>query len=275
MRFRRLALAAMIAVAALVPVTAAPAAAMPAAAAVSRVMPVRAVTFNICGNVCRGGETAATSANIAYRIYRLRATVALLQEVCYSQFLALQARLAPYGYRATFARQAGGGQCDNDDTKHGTAFGVAIVARGSFASRVIYRLPSPYRDASEGRVVLGATVVLPRRTVFVVTTHTTTRGPNLAAQLAALRHWLTPIAATSPVIFGGDLNSTPQDSALNGFYTSFTEANRTRTRPLSTFIPVPRKIDYLFGSPGFLTPAGVARADTGYSDHCMYLGVFR
>jgi endonuclease/exonuclease/phosphatase family metal-dependent hydrolase len=269
MRFRRLALAVMTAVAALVPAAAAPA---PAQAAPP---PVRALTFNICGNVCRHGETVATSANIAYRIYHLRASVTMLQEVCYSQFLAVQARLAPYGYRATFARQANGGQCDNHDTKHGTSFGVAIVARGTFASRVIYRLPSPYRDASEGRVVLGATVVLPRRTLFVVTTHTTTRGPNLAAQLSALRHWLTPIAATSPVIFGGDLNSTPGDSALNGFYNSFTEANRTRTRPLPTFIPVPRKIDYLFGSPGFLTPAGVARANTGYSDHCMYLGVFR
>jgi endonuclease/exonuclease/phosphatase family metal-dependent hydrolase len=265
MRFRRLVLVVLAAVAALAP-------AVPAQAAAA---PVRALTFNICGNVCRHGETAATSANIAYRIYAQRASVTLLQEVCYAQFLALQARLAPYGYRATFAPATTGGQCDNQDTKHGRAFGVAIVARGSFASRVIYRLPSPYDEAAESRVVLGATVRLPGRTVFVVTTHTTTRGPNLAAQLGALSRWLAPIAATSPVIFGGDLNSLPQDEALDGFYSSFVEANRTRVSPLTTFIPVPRKIDYLFASPGFLRPAGVARAITGYSDHCMYLGVFR
>jgi endonuclease/exonuclease/phosphatase family metal-dependent hydrolase len=236
---------------------------------------VRALTFNICGNVCRHGETAATSANIAYRIYKLRASVIMLQEVCYSQFLAVRARLAPYGYRATFAPQSTGGRCDNDDTEHGKAFGIAIVAKGVFESRVVYRLPTPYGAAPEGRVVLGATVRLARRTAFVVTTHTTASGPNLARQLDVLRRWLTPIAATSPVIFGGDLNSVPEDSALNGFYAAFTEANRDRANPLPTFIPVPRKIDYLFGSPGFLTPSDVARADTGYSDHCMYLGVFR
>ncbi|MEU4241738.1 endonuclease/exonuclease/phosphatase family protein [Actinoplanes sp. NPDC026619] len=266
MRIRRLVLSLFAAAATVVAGAPAPAQAAPP--------PVRAVTFNICGNVCRHGETSDTSANIAYRIYKLGASVAMLQEVCYSQFLALQTRLAPFGYRATFAPADTGGQCDNYDTKHGRAFGVALVARGSFASRVIYRLPSPYGEA-EGRVVLGATAVLRRRTVFVVTTHTTTSGPNRDAQLSALRRWLTPIAATSPVIFGGDLNSMPEDSALDGFYTSFVEANRDRQKVLTTFIPVPRKIDYLFASPGFLTPVGVARANTGYSDHCMYLGVFR
>ncbi|GIF20315.1 endonuclease/exonuclease/phosphatase family metal-dependent hydrolase [Actinoplanes tereljensis] len=268
MRFRRLVLSVLAVAAALVP-------AVPAQPAQAAPPPVRALTFNICGNVCRHGETAATSANIAYRIYHLRASVTMLQEVCYSQFLAVQARLAPLGYRATFAPATTGGHCDNYDKKHGRTFGVAIVARGTFASRVIYRLPTPYGAAPEGRVVLGATVRLTGRTVFVVTTHTTTSGPNLKKQLNVLRSWLAPIAATSPVIFGGDLNSQPQDNALDGFYNAFTEANRSRVSPLPTFIPIPRKIDYLFGSPGFLTPAGVARAYTGYSDHCMYLGVFR
>ncbi|GAA2615016.1 endonuclease/exonuclease/phosphatase family protein [Paractinoplanes durhamensis] len=266
MRFRRVLLS-VLAVVAAVLVPGAPAQAAPPA--------VRALTFNICGNVCRHGEVENTSANIAYRIYKLRASVTMLQEVCYSQFLGLRTKLARYGYQATFAPAATGGKCDNYDTKHGRAFGVAIVARGAFVSRVIYRLPAPYGASREGRVVLGATVRLTRRTVFVVTTHTATSGPNLATQLHVLRRWLTPIAATSPVIFGGDLNSTPQDNALDGFYSSFTEANRDRIRPLTTFIPIPRKIDYLFGSPGFLTPVGVARAYTGYSDHCMYLGVFR
>ncbi|MFF5297503.1 endonuclease/exonuclease/phosphatase family protein [Paractinoplanes globisporus] len=238
---------------------------------------MKALTFNLCGNVCRNGEVADTAGNIAYKIRKLGASVVMLQELCYSQFLGIRDRLARYGYAAEFAAASHGGHCNDDDHKHGTAFGVALIARGQLSGKIVYRLPSPYRapSSSEGRVVLGAVVRLPGRTLFAVTTHTAL-GPNLSIQLAAIRRWLVPVAARRPVLFGGDLNLAPSSGDLDPFYTAFDEADADRDHPLPTFIPRPaRKIDYLFGSKRFLTPSGVARADTGYSDHSMYLGAFR
>ena len=236
---------------------------------------VKAVTFNVCGNVCRYGEVTGTAGNIAYKIRKFGASVTMLQELCYSQFLGIRTRLARYGYKAEFATASTGGRCDDHDRKHGTAFGIALVVRGTIAGKVVYRLPSPYGVHPEGRVVLGATVRVAGRTMFVVTTHTAVDA-NLPVQLGAIRRWLIPIAANRPVLFGGDLNTPPGSGDLDAFYAAFREADVDRVHPLTTFLPYPpRKIDYLFGSKGFLAAAGAARADTGYSDHAMYLGAFR
>jgi endonuclease/exonuclease/phosphatase family metal-dependent hydrolase len=236
---------------------------------------LRTLTFNVCGNVCRQGEVAGTAGHIVFRIRKLNASVTMLQELCHAQFIEVRTRLARYGYHALFAAATTGGRCDDDDDRYGKAFGVAIVARGALSAAVVHRLPSPWGIRPEGRVVLGATVRLAGRAVFAVTTHTDHGGPNLSLQLGALRRWLTPIARTRPVLFGGDLNVLPDDPGLDGFYRAFHEANADRKNPLPTFIPAPRKIDYLFGSRRFLTPSGVSRARTAYSDHYIYLGVFR
>jgi endonuclease/exonuclease/phosphatase family metal-dependent hydrolase len=236
---------------------------------------VRVVTFNLCGNVCRYGEVAATSGNIAYRIRKVGASVAMLQELCYTQFLGVRSRLARYGYTAEFAAASSGGHCDDDDHQHGKAFGIALIARGTMTGKVVYRLPNPEPVNPEGRVVLAATVRLPGRAIFAATTHTAL-GSNLPVQLGAIRRWLVPLAANQPLVFGGDLNISPQGPDLDDFYAAFNEADADREKPMSTFIPQPaRKIDYLFGSKGFLMPVWVARADTGYSDHDMYMGAFR
>jgi endonuclease/exonuclease/phosphatase family metal-dependent hydrolase len=242
---------------------------------------IRVMTFNICGNVCRDGEVAATAGNVAYQIRARRVGVALLQEVCYSQFLGVRARLAKYGYRAVFGRAASGGQCDDVDRRHGKGFGVAVIVKGSLTGGSVRVLPSPYGVRPEGRVLLGATARLGGRTVYVAGAHTAPGGPNLAVQMDAIRRHLTPIAAARPVIFGGDLNSLPGNPVLDGFYGPerggtgvFSEANVTRVNPLPTFATVPRKIDYLFASRRFFTARGAATAATPYSDHRMYLGTF-
>ncbi|WP_433293562.1 endonuclease/exonuclease/phosphatase family protein [Actinoplanes sp. CA-030573] len=252
-------------------------AALPGAAPVQAYRPaLRALTFNACGNVCRYGEVGMTSANIAYQARNLKAQIVMLQELCYSQFLSIRARLAPYGYTAAFGTASVGGKCDNDDHQHGEAFGVAILARGTILSRYAHRMPSPDRSQAEGRVLLAANVRLPGRSLFVVTTHTAHSGENRVAQIAALRRWITPYARSRPVLFGGDLNLPPDSTDLDGFYQSFGEADDSRDHPLATFQPFPqRKIDYLFGSNGHLAPAGAGRVCGGYSDHCMYLGSFR
>jgi endonuclease/exonuclease/phosphatase family metal-dependent hydrolase len=236
--------------------------------------PVTAMTFNACGNVCRHGEVELTTANIAYQIRTRRVSVAMLQELCYSQFLGLRDRLAGSGYSALFATATRGGHCDDHDRRHGKAFGLALITRGRLTGGVAHRLVIPFPGSEEGRMVLGATVHLPGRTVFAVTTHTVPRGPNLARQVNAISRWLSPLAADHPVLFGGDLNSLPDNPDLDRLYASFTEADGDRADPMPTFITPRRKIDYLFGSRGHLTARDPRTACGWYSDHCMYLGAF-
>jgi endonuclease/exonuclease/phosphatase family metal-dependent hydrolase len=246
---------------------------LPAVPAAAARPAVRVLTFNICGNVCRHGEVTDTAGFLAYRIRGLGASVAMLQEICYAQLLGVRTRLAKFGYSAAFAPASTGGRCDDHDRGHGKAFGVALLARGPMVGVVAHRLPSPYEMRAEGRVVLGATVRIAGRTMFAATTHTAVRGLDLPLQMGAIQRWLAPKAANGPVLFGGDLNSLPGNPDLDGFYASFREAD-DRDHPMPTFIPAPRKIDYLFGSLGRFVPAGAARTRTPYSDHYLYLGTF-
>ena len=242
---------------------------------------LRVMTFNICGNVCRHGEVAHTAGNVAAAIRARNVGVAMLQEVCYAQFLGVRARLEGYGYTAVFGHAATGGHCDDDDRRHGRAFGVALIARGRLTAPVVRELPRPDNPSAERRVLLGASLRVGGRSLYLVTAHTAPGGPDLAAQLAALRRYVTPIAAARPVVAGGDLNALPDNPGLTGLYGPryggtgvFREANDTRTNPMPTFRTVARKIDYLFASQGFLSPRGSGTVTTSVSDHRMYLGTF-
>jgi endonuclease/exonuclease/phosphatase family metal-dependent hydrolase len=237
--------------------------------------PLLTMTFNACGNVCRHGEVRTTAANIAYQVRARNVSILMLQELCYSQFLGVRSRLAPYGYHAAFAAQTRGGHCDDRDKAHGKGFGVALVAKGKLGGVAVHRLPSPSAINPEHRVALSASVRLSGRTLLAVTTHTAPSGPNLVAQMASIDRWLWPLAATRPVLFGGDLNSMPNSPALDDFYASFHEANGGRTGTLNTFITYPRKIDYLFASNDYFARRGVGTACGPYSDHCMYFGRFQ
>jgi endonuclease/exonuclease/phosphatase family metal-dependent hydrolase len=237
--------------------------------------PMLTMTYNACGNVCRHGEVDLTSANIAYQIRSRDVAVAMLQEVCYAQFLGVRDRLARYGYQAIFATATRGGHCADHDHTHGRAFGIALLARGTLSGSVAHQLIGTSPVNPEPRMVLGATVRLSGRTLFAVTTHTSPSGPNLSAQMSAIDRWLAPLAETGPVLFGGDLNSQPAAPDLDPFYATFHEANGNRDNPLPTFMPAPRKIDYLFASHTYLNRRGAGTSCTPYSDHCMYFGLFQ
>lgn len=237
--------------------------------------PLLTMTFNACGNVCRHGEVKNTAANIAYQVRTRDVSIAMLQELCYSQFLGVRDRLARYGYQAAFAAQTRGGHCADRDKAHGKGFGVALIARGKLGGVAVHHLPSPSNINPERRVALSANVRLGGRTLVAVTTHTAPSGPNLAAQMSAIDQWLWPLAATRPVLFGGDLNSMPGSPALDDFYASFKEANGGRTGTTPTFITYPRKIDYLFVSKDYFGRRGFSTACGVYSDHCMYFGLFQ
>ena len=258
--------------------------AAPAQAAPAR---IRVMTFNICGNVCRQGEVARTAKNVAYQVTARRVTVTFLQEVCYSQFLAIRTRLYDHGYRGVFTSGESGGRCNDYDRKHGKGFGNAILVRGDLVGRIVHGLPSPASIRPEGRALLGTSARIRGRAVYLVTTHTAPGGPNLVAQLRAVRRYLEPIAHRMPVILGGDLNSLPASNELDGFYSRrvpggqgvFREMDETTRRPYcrcgsATYQPVPRKIDYVFASQRHFRPRNAATFGTRYSDHRMYIGEF-
>ena len=80
--------------------------------------PSRAVAL-LAIAVCRHGEVDRTTANIAYQIRARGVAVAMLQELCYAQFLGARDRLGRYGYAVVFAAASKGGQCDDHDRAHG------------------------------------------------------------------------------------------------------------------------------------------------------------
>jgi endonuclease/exonuclease/phosphatase family metal-dependent hydrolase len=248
---------------------------------------VRVMTFNVCGNVCRQGEVTHTSANVAYQIAARRIGVTFLQEVCYSQFLAIRDRLFGHGYRGVFTAAERGGRCNDHDRGHGLAFGNAIIVRGEVAGRFTRALPSPAAVRPEGRTLLGTAARVGGRWMYLLTTHTAPSGPNLAAQLRALHRHVEPLARRRPVLVGGDLNSLPTDPGLDRFYSGrvpdgrgvFREMDETTRRSYCrcgspTFQPVPRKIDYVFASQRHFRPRTAATVASRYSDHRMYIGEF-
>ena len=249
--------------------------------------PIRVMTFNICGNVCRKGEVPKTAGNVAYQVVARRVGVTFLQEVCYSQFLAIRKRLLRRGYHGVFAASTSGGKCDDHDRKHGSGFGNAILVRGPVSGRVVRRLPIPSPVRAEARTLLGTSARLGGRWVFLATTHTAPSGPNLSAQLAAVRANLAPMARRRPVILGGDLNSLPESPALDDFYSARVPDGRGVFREMHetagalpcrcgspTFRTTPRKIDYVFASAAHFRPHGATTIVSRYSDHRMYVGVF-
>jgi endonuclease/exonuclease/phosphatase family metal-dependent hydrolase len=263
----------------------------PASAVQASGASVRALTFNICGNICRKGETLRTSENLARQIALKQPTVVFLQEVCYSQFLALQSRIVRAGYSATFVAASRGGHCDLYDKKHGEGFGIALAVKGTFTGRTVRWLPSPSIVKPERRALLGVTAKIGGRSTFVATTHTAPGGPNLEAQLGAISFYLAVMSQTRPVIVGGDFNSLPDNPGLDNFYSDlvpdghgpFREMDDTDLAPglptcrcgEESFDVAGRKIDYVFASRDSFEPVTANTDATGYSDHRLYYGTYR
>ncbi len=243
------------------------------------------MSFNVCGGVCRGGEVHRTAAFTADTAVRRRASVVLLQELCYSQYVRVRGLLARHGYTGRFASSTAAGKCDDHDARHGKGFGVAVLVRGRAAGAVVRRLPTP--PGVEGRVMLGTTATVGGRPTFVAVVHLSpSPQAGLARQLRSVAAYLTP-RADRPVIVGGDFNALPDYAGMSRFYAAaaggvgrFVELDERRggTSARSgapTFDIAGRKIDYVFVSDGlFAEPRAVSIA-TGMSDHRVYIGTAR
>ena len=252
---------------------------------------VKAITFNICGNVCRSGEVRGTSSNIANQISTRRPGLVFLQEVCYSQFKAVQARIASKGYSSTFVQTTKGGKCDRYDRRHGEGFGLALAVKGRFTGRTVRWLPSPSALRAEPRALLGVTTTVAGRSTFVATTHTAPGGPNLAVQLKTIAKYVDTIGARKPVIVAGDFNALPDNPGLDAFYSDQVTNGRGMFRELHDTYATPegtmcrcgeetfdiggRKIDYVFATRRHFRPVIGDSMATGYSDHRLYFGTYR
>jgi endonuclease/exonuclease/phosphatase family metal-dependent hydrolase len=229
------------------------------------------MSFNVCGGVCRHGEVATTARFVAKVATRRDVGVVLLQELCYTQFRRVRALLARHGFSGRFEAQTQSPACANDDPRHGTGFGVAVLVRGHISHSVVDHLPTS--PGVEHRVLLGVTATIAGRPTFVAGVHLSpSPRETLREQLRAVERFAGSRAG-HPAIVGGDFNTVPGDPALGPMFARFTELDETRAgnpeigdRP--TYAA--KKIDYVFLSQ-FVEPQATTVV-TAMSDHRVYVG---
>jgi len=210
-------------------------------------IPLRAVSFNICGGQCNGGQPTALDA--AYTLIDdFQPELVFLQEVCWSQFQAFAAHYDGT-YQAGFAtilkNYSGCGVADcsvNDDddpsnderrcwigpmvAARGTLVGPEAVPIGGNDNQVNGDNPVvPPRDfhAACAGVVLAD---LPTRALRACSAHFRAfqdpGGVNDAARLEQASnltaHVAGDVAAGSIAVIGGDLNAPPFKASMNPFY---------------------------------------------------------
>jgi endonuclease/exonuclease/phosphatase family metal-dependent hydrolase len=220
--------------------------------------------FNMCGNVC--GARFRVVAELEREIARRdpQPSVVTLQEVCRSQYDRLVADARYDGhFEATLP----------DRCWDGTDFGVAVLVRtGDVEHLGSWPLPSP--AGGEPRMV--SCVRTPELVACV--THLDTDPENTPSQVAAVAARAGSYLSGSPVVVGGDFNTTPDSTALRPMYDLFAEADsadgeftggcsRARCGDRFGYHRPTRKIDYLFLSrTGFGGVSGDA-ASARHSDH--------
>lgn len=246
---------------------------------------VSVMSFNVCGGVCHRGEVTRTAGYVARTALARSASIVLLQELCYGQFLRVRSLLAANGYSASFAAATQSAECGTADPGHRRGFGVAVLVRGPSHGRVVKPLPTP--AGTEKRLLLGVTAVVGGRSTFVAVVHLSpSPAAGLQWQLAVLAGYLNP-KASRPLIVGGDFNSLPGNPGLGGLYSAaaggtgrFLETDETRTGGAerggaATFDTAGRKIDYVFVSDGWFRHPSATSLATTMSDHHVYIGTAR
>jgi endonuclease/exonuclease/phosphatase family metal-dependent hydrolase len=233
----------------------------PTAAHASSKVRIRSMTFNLCGVMCSKGSMAPASYTLR-QITSRSIDVTSLQELCYSQFRSITDGL-PKGYSAAFTTTKTLGTCDNYDRRHGKAYGIALIVKGSMiGSKQVKVLPS-------GRHSVGMYAQVKGRKLFAASVHNAT---NIAAgneeDLASLYGWLR--TKSGPVLSAGDYNAFLDQPGVARFKTYFRDADEADNE--ITFSPYGgRKIDYIFTSPHFTGETGDT-VSTSASDHRIYLG---
>ncbi len=255
--------------------------------------PYRVLQLNVCGNArnpeCRvEGSLGAPVDAIVDLVVGVRPDVVTLQEVCSDQVAAVRSRAAARGRPMhtvfTPVWTSSTLRCRE------RAQGIALLSRGPLSdvtTTCLARCTLP-TSAVEHRDVTCATTSLLVRTRVCVT-HVGRR--DQAAQLRRLTAVVDAEARAGPIVLGGDLNTAPFATGLDGLYASgapassgrFDEADACLTRRGRTpacnvgTLDAPGadvKLDYVFGSRRDVTELDARTVRMAWSDHDAVLATF-
>ncbi|HEY9522446.1 MAG TPA: endonuclease/exonuclease/phosphatase family protein [Thermopolyspora sp.] len=241
----------------------------------------RIVTYNVCGGSCpKQLSQREWNDSITGLLRYADADVILFQELCHGQYESLQQVLGDrYDSRwgGTMTGNTGCGKQWGEGEDEG--FGLAVFVRGAGSIRSSERRSLPDEEDHEPRILLCVDTALRGRSVRVCDTHLDYHPATERLQAAYVQRVVTPWAARTPLIVGGDMNATPMLQQMAGFYRrgdgAFLEADETdRDYFLGEDTEQGRKVDYIFFSRRhFESPIGrVAERDRLLSDHQPLLG---
>jgi len=260
--------------------------------------PLRYVSYNLCGNACpdsAGYDNAKRIDTVAAQASAgtWGADEFFLQEVCRPQYDALMNRLSPLGFHGLYAATLSG----RSDVCGGADYGVAVLVKGAVTDSKVLDLT--VGGESEPVKVPCVRTYTQNRANWACSVHLYWNGATLnqqeAAELAAqAKAWHD---AGTPVVLGGDFNTTSRTASSSLFYDGashdggtgiFTEADQTDTDHYDTTVCAPtapacrsgeptfgtRKIDYVYLSTGDFRGAkeDALPQDAVVSDHDMVRG---
>lgn len=208
MRMSRALVTVAVAVAALLPGTAA------SAATVTQALKIW--TWNVAGQKLHGGATNDGLIAVLGNSIRNRGSdLAAVNELCWSQYKAIQANLRASGWPQdveNFSRF----ESTNDTGCSGEQYGIALFSRAPMGTANRVTLPDDGR--AEHRKLLCAPLSA-RPHLRFCTTHITTAETANVAQLNAVRAQLEAWnAAGDTVVIAGDFNAQPNYARLNNWY---------------------------------------------------------
>lgn len=237
---------------------------------------VKFMDFNYCG-VASCGPGGGYSATLANKIQSYRPSVVIIQEICQSQLDALKADLenntpSPWTFQAykldtiDYMSSCAG---SND------AFGNAILTQKSLTSCCeTWRLTWPDKQSM---MCLTTTVggsgayAVP---LAVCNTHLKVDDAMACDQLEVATPLALDYASGDALLFGGDLNLTPNVGCIDDIYASsggnFQEMDQVLNRSTHDS---GAKIDYMFFKQAYAKDANPEPPDAvGASDHHIFYG---
>lgn len=241
---------------------------------------LRMIQFNVCGNICYGGDIEAGTV-VGNEIVSWDARIVTLNEICRNQFDRVLADTGMSGYYFETSgplsqNRRGVSDCPGDH------YGIGLFTDNPFKdASQWWALADPSSNEYRGLICRTTTFL---HTVTVCSTHI--RPDQVDYQISQVRdHTNVVLTQNYAVVLGGDFNATPGSQALSriyssrfsGGYGSFSEvAVNCASPPARCGAPThsSEKIDYIFFNDtngAWCCPTAYTRT-VGASDHKLLRG---